>query len=105
LRHKVFHLIAEALAAELFGMVTNRVRIKLAAVDRLRDRVTKRIGREVVHEQAGFVLPHGFERAAAAQRHHRSSTGLGFERNDPEVFFAWQEYDGSASVKHPDFII
>ncbi len=54
--------IAEALAAESFGVPANRARVERAAHG-VRDRVGERLGREVVDEQAGFARDARFRAA------------------------------------------
>ena len=39
-------------------------------------------------QNPGFAIDHGFERAAAAERHDRPAAGLRLERHDPEILFA-----------------
>ena len=48
---------------------------------------------------------HRFERAAAAQRDDRPAAGLGFERDDAEIFFARQQDDGGAAVEVADVVV
>ena len=56
------------------------------------ERGGQRRDRRLVEQHARFVLLHGFEGAAAGQRHHRPAARLRLDRHDTEVFFAWQKY-------------
>ena len=47
-------------------------------------------------EHAGLAVDDRFERAAAAERHHRPAAGLRLDRHDAEVFFARQQHGGRA---------
>ena len=90
--HKVFHLIAETLAPELFGVLANRARVELSGIPLLIP--GERFNRKIVDKQSGFVLAHGFDGTSAAERYDRPAACLGFKRNDAEILLAGQEYDG-----------
>ena len=100
-----FDLVAEARAAEAFGVAADGDAGRTARSTRAAMASAKAGGRRLVDEQAGLAGHDGFERAAAAERDDRPAAGLRLERHDAEVFFARQQRHGRAAIQLANLVV
>src|SRR5437016_7105254 len=85
LSESVHELLLKASARKRDRVPTDRFTIPPAALGCL-ESGAQRMYHGLIEENSGAPLDDRVERAASAERHHRSAEGHGFERGDAEVF-------------------